>query len=474
LPFMAGIVIDVDGDGADEVFLGGGREQADGLFAFDQQAGAFRDVSAEHDLGKAEHDATMGGVSVDVDRDGWTDLIVARESGLWLYRNEAGRLSGGKLPIELEASTALSIAPGDVNGDGAVDVYVSGYIRNALVEGQTVFTRPYGGYSYLLINDGSGAFRDASQEYGVWRQHNTFTAVFADIDNDRDPDLVVAQDTGRVETYRNDGVAPLTPVDNPSVSSYPMGIAAGDFTGDGVLDFYFSNVGHTLPQALLRGDLAADAPFNPMYMLFRGDGSGAFSDIAEDMHAARLGFGWGVVAADFNLDGWEDIAVAQNYAKFGQPAIIHRYAGKILQNYGGLRFRPVEKRAGAENRLFAISPLVGDFNGDHLPDLIWANLRGPARAFINVTPNPNWIAIRLDDSVSAYNARIEIEAGGRTMVRQVVPAQGLGSDQTATMMVGLGGDTSAETVRVVFRDGETREATNVAAGSVLDWRRDAR
>lgn len=472
LPFMAGVIIDIDGDFRDEVFLGGGRGQADGLFRYDDALGAFANISADHDLSKATDDATMGGAAIDVNGDGTTDLLVARESGIWLYLNHGGRLSGARLPLAIDPTTTpVSIALGDVNKDGRVDFYVSGYLRNALVEGQTVFNRPYGGYSQFFLNVGALQWEDATRAYGFWRQHNTFTAVFADLDNDADSDLVVAQDTGVVETYENTGAPPFRRIANPSVNSYPMGIAAGDFNGDGLLDLYFSNVGHTLPRQLLRGDLPGDAPFNPDYMLFQNGGELAFRDVAAERGAAHIGFGWGVVGADMDLDGWEDLIIAQNYAKFGQPAIIHRYSGRILQNYAGARFRPVEQRAGAANPLFAISPLVGDFNGDQLPDLVWANLRGPARAFINVTPGRRAIAIRLDNDATTLNARILVTAGGRTLTRQIVASQGLSAGQSAKLMIGLGAAARAERVSVIFADGRTVSTDDVAAGSVVDMRR---
>lgn len=50
---MAGVVIDVDNDGSDEVFLGGGRGQPDDLLQYDEVAGGFVDISAESELCKA-------------------------------------------------------------------------------------------------------------------------------------------------------------------------------------------------------------------------------------------------------------------------------------------------------------------------------------------------------------------------------------------------------------------------------------
>jgi hypothetical protein len=476
LPFMAGVVIDLDADGRDELILGGGRGQTDGIFALAADFRSMVDLSGRYTIGKLADDATMGGASTDIDADGLPDLLLARESGVWLFRNLGGSFDDGErvfVPPADDRTTIISISSGDINADGYVDLYLSGYIRNADVEGETIFTKDYGGYAYLLTSEGAGVFTDVTSDWGLRRRHNTFTAVFADIDENGTADLVAAQDTGVVETWRNTGTPPLESISNPSVFSYPMGIAAGDFNDDAHLDFYFSNVGHTLPEGLLRGDLPGAAEFNPNYMLFAGDGKGSFADVATDMRAARLGFGWGAVAADFDLDGLEDIAVAQNYAKFGQPAIIHRYAGKLLLNVDGDHFEPVEMRAGVANRLFAITPLVCDLDGDGRPDLVWVNLNGPARVFLNRMPEAQSVSLHFDDSPSAYGALIEADVRDRRIVRQVVPGQGLASDSSANLIVGLGEAQKIDRLNVTFPDGRVLAFNDVPAGQVLDLRRDA-
>ncbi len=464
LPFLGSAALDIDGDGRDELFLGGGDRQADQIFTFTDSG--FKPLLLT--FAKEAVDATHGAASIDIDNDGDTDLFTARESGVWFHENLGGSFGSEKLPLNLaDNTTPLSIAFADLNQDGLADMYVAGYIKIERVEGETIFADGYGGYSHLYLNAGPDGWRDISKSAGVWRQHNTFVGVFADLDNDADSDLVIAQDTGKVEMYENKGDLTFAPIENPSVYSYPMGVAIGDYNNDGLLDAYFSNVGYTLPPAILRGDLKKEDVFNPSYMLFRNDGGLTFTDTADAMNAAKYGFGWGTVFADMNLDGREDLLAAQNYARFPANDLLQHYPGKILQNYGD-RFQPVEKVSGAENTLFGIAPIVSDFNGDGWPDLVWANLDGASLAYINEGADRNWVKVRLPNKASSINARVTVTtSNGQVQTKQFITSQGLGSDQGRDLIFGLGRDVSATSIRVVFQDGQSREYNNPANGAVI-------
>ena len=464
LPFLASAAIDIDGDGRDELFLGGGDEQADEIFAF--RNGRFEKLPLS--FTKDAVDATHGAATMDIDNDGDTDLFTARESGIWFHENNGGQFGSINLGLGLADNTVpLSIGFGDINKDGLADMYVAGYIKIALVEGETIFSDNYGGFSHLFLNEGGGNWKDISKEAGVWRQHNTFLGVFADLDNDLDSDLVIAQDTGRVELYSNNGDMTFSPIENPSDYSYPMGVAVGDYDNDGLVDLYFSNVGYTLPPAILRGDLKKDDVFNPAYMLFHNEGGLKFTDTAVEMNAARYGFGWGTVMADMNLDGREDMLAAQNYARFPANDLLQHYPGKILQNYGD-KFQPVEKASGAENTLFGIAPIVSDFNGDGWPDLVWANLDGESLAYINKGGDRNWIKVRLPNTAKSLNARVTVTASnGLTQTKQLLTSQGLGSDQGRDLIFGLGDAESATSVTVEFQNGVTRSFDAPANGSLI-------
>jgi len=463
LPFLASAALDIDGDGKDELFLGGGDTQADKIFAYTDQG--FKALPITFD--KESIDATHGAAAIDIDNDGDTDMFTARESGVWFHENLNGTFASEKLDFGIaDNTTPLSLGFGDVNKDGLADMYVAGYIKIGLVEGETIFTGDYGGYSYLMLNEGEGNWRDVSKEAGVWRQHNTFLGTFADLDNDGDSDLVIAQDTGRVEMYANESSGDtirFTPIENPSVYSYPMGVAIGDYDNDGLVDLYFSNVGYTLPPAILRGDLPKDAEFNPSYMLFHNDRNLKFSDVSEEMNAAKYGFGWGTIFADMNLDGKEDILAAQNYARFPVNDLLQHYPGKILQNYGD-KFQPVEKVSGGADSLngskdykFGIAPIVSDFNGDGWPDLVWANLAGESVAHINKGGPRSFIKVRLPNTARSLNAIVTLtDTDGGVQTKQLITSQGLGSDQGRDLIFGLGGAGGAASVKVDFQNGVSR------------------
>lgn len=239
LPFLASAIIDVDGDGVEELFLGGSKNTPDGLFHF--QDNKLTAIEGAWGISKG-NTASLGSVVLDVDNDGRQDLLVAREDGIWLHHNNGESFTAQKLNADMPDDTLpLSIAVADLNRDGAFDMYVAGYIRLNLAEGQTVFREGYGGSSRLFINNGDNTFTDMTDRAGLTYKHNTFQSAFVDIDRDGKEDLVVVHDTGHVVTWRNIGNMKFERVSNPNtnVYGYPMGIGITDLDNDGLPDFFF-------------------------------------------------------------------------------------------------------------------------------------------------------------------------------------------------------------------------------------------
>jgi hypothetical protein len=467
LPFTGAAAFDLDGDGAHELFLGGGADQADGLFRL--HGGGF--VAVDAGLAKPAGVATYGAAALDLDGDGRTDLLVARDDGVTLYRNRGGALVGAPLAVPVnDRSLVISLALGDVDRDGDADLFAAAYLPRAKMEGQNIFNKPgYGASSLLLRNDGDARFTDITAAAGLEYVHNTFQGLFTDLDDDGDPELVVAHDTGQVRIWDNRGDATFVLAPNPTSDAYgyPMGIAAGDVDNDGRTDLFFSNVGTTVPDFLGKGDLRDDQTYLKRWILLRNDGGLRFTDVAEDARVAGYEFSWGAVLEDLNLDGLQDLVVAENYIGF-PPHRLVRLPGRLLLQRPDHTFAAAEARAGVTNPYYEISPLVADFDADGLPDLVRVNLDGPARAFLNRGVGHHFVKVRLPDDARSLDARVTVEtASGARRVGRVTASEGLATDSSHDVTLGLGAETEVRRVEVAFPSGKTVTLTAPPVDTLL-------
>jgi hypothetical protein len=469
LPFLASAAFDATGDGVPELFLGGGAGQSDALYQF--KDGAFTDISATSGITKEGADPTYGAASLDVNQDGKIDLFVARESGIYLYTNSGSTFVGRKLAVPFnDRSVPMSFALADLNNDGWVDLYVPAYLPKAKMEGMNIFNKEgYGATSLLLLNNGDNTFKDITKESGLLYVHNSFQGVFVDLDEDRRLDLVVAHDTGHVKTWKNLGDLKFQDMPNPNSAeySYPMGVGVGDYNNDGRPDLFFSNVGPTVPRFMARGDLRADQVFNSRLLFFRNDGGFKLTDVGAETRTADYEFSWGTLMEDFNLDGRQDLAIAQNFIDFPGHKFF-RLPGRLLIQKGDGTFAAAEQAAGVENRLFAITPLAADWNGDGYPDLVYANLNGPARAFLNLGGGASYLKVALKDEPRSIGAVVTVETeGGRTLTGHFITSEGLCSDSSHVLTFGLGTESGIKRVRIQYITGEVETIERPRVNSTL-------
>lgn len=470
LPFLGSAIIDTDGDGTPEIFMGGGFNQPDMVLAF--EGGSFVDVSATKGKGlsKSPRDTTFGAAVIDADGDGRSDLFVARDNGITLHLNKPSGFESQKLEIPFdEKSTPLSISLTDLNHDGFVDMFVSTYIKLALVEGQNIFNKVgYGSNSLLLMNNGDNTFTDVTSKAGLTYVHNTFVSVFSDVDRDGDQDLVVAHDTGHVRTWRNEGGLTFKSMPNPSsdVFGYPMGVGVGDINNDSRMDFMFSNVSTTPPRFLASGDLTDDQVFHTPLYLFQNEGDFKFTDIAEPAKVGKYEFSWGTVLDDLNNDGREDILIAQNYVSLPLQKIF-KLPGRILMQLPDGTFGSVEEQTGLVNRNYEITPLVADFNNDGYRDIVRVNLDGASRAFLSRAGKNGFVKIILPDTVRSLGALVEVVSGDTKLTQQFTSGEGLASDQSHEMIFGLGAAKNIDSVTIYFADGTKQNVSPPAVGATL-------
>lgn len=469
IPFTASAVIDIDGDGVEELFFGGGIHQTDAFFRF--KDGKFVDITEQTNWTKIVPDKTFGSLALDLDNDGDTDLLVTRQSGVWRYNNHNGKFSGFRLDLDFDAkSVPLSVAVSDLNRDGLFDMYVTGYIARKHVEGETIFNEVYGGVSALYLNKGDNRFDNITKASGLYYQHNTFQGIFIDVDGDNLEDLVVAHDTGTVKTWKNLGGLKFQDMPNPTSDyfSYPMGIAVTDYNNDGSPDFFFSNVGSTTPDSIVRGDLRDEQILNKKWIMFENKGNFQFEDIAQKAKLADYEFSWGALFEDFNLDGRDDLVVSENYVGFPTHMLpAWRLDGRfMLQNDKG-EFAAVGKQAGVRNRFYGVSPLTADFNQDGYPDLIHVNLQGPQKVFLSNGGDANYLKIKLPNNASSIGAKVVVTlADGSLLHNTFIVGEGLCSDQSHILIFGLGSQ-DAKSIAVNYLNGTAATRNGSFANQLL-------
>ncbi|GAB5388814.1 MAG: hypothetical protein Alpg2KO_17820 [Alphaproteobacteria bacterium] len=446
LPFSGGAALDVDGDGQMELFVSPGRNQMPALLRV--ASGTVTDLAAQAGL-SAVNAATHGATAMDMDGNGQTDLILARTDGIWIYHNSDGRFTARQVAYTPpQGATPLNVAVADINADGLPDLYISHFVEAAAFRPATFNDTDHAKRNTLLLNKGEGRFEDITENSGTAGVQNTFHSSFIDLNDDGLPDLVLANNTGPIEIFKNTGKGAFSPVELDSGDGYWMGLGAGDYDADGDTDLIFTNIGVSIPAALVTGDLDKGSQNLELeWRLFRNDGEFNFTDVTADLGLDGFGFGWGAVFADLDLDGTSDILAAQNYIKWP----LHQHmplGGKALLQRDGKYWQASGMKLG--NAHFGQSPVIADFDGDRHADVAWINMAGPARILINQSPAPV-LRVNVPDKPLTGTVRVKLLRGeDRELVwsRQIVQATGMGTDMSPNLFIALPDKDSAYTLAV--------------------------
>ena len=242
-------VADVNRDGMDDIFIGGAKGQASALL-IQQPDGSFG-RSNEKLFAEDSISEDVGATFFDANGDGYPDLYVVTGGNEYtegapalvdrLYLNDGkGNFRKALNALPPLTQSGSRVAAADYDGDGAVDLFVGG----RSVPGR------YGidPQSVLLKNDGKGHFTDVTDRLAPGLSHVGMVtdAVWKDVDGDGRLDLIVVGEWMPITIFHNAGNGRLIKLEVKGLektNGWWNRIIAGDFTGDGKVDFIVGNLG---------------------------------------------------------------------------------------------------------------------------------------------------------------------------------------------------------------------------------------
>ncbi len=377
-------VADVNGDGLDDVFLGGAKDQP-GALLIQTADGRF----ARSNPGLFETDAAseqVGATFLDANGDGRPDLYVVSGGSEYsadspalqdhLYVNDGGgRFHRADDALPAETNSGSRAAAADYDGDGATDLFVGG---RSVPWQYGVAPR-----SMLLHNDGRGHFTDVTERLApeLARVGMVTDGAWRDVDGDGRPDLVVVGEWMPVVVFHNAGRGRLVRAAVPGLersNGWYNRVAVGDFTGHGRADLLLGNLG-------LNTRLRASAT-EPATMLVKDfDGNGYVEQVLSCYNGGRsypITLRDGLLKAlpylkarypnykSYAMAGVDQIFTPQERA--GATAdTAFTFATAIARDEGRGRYTVVP--LPAEAQLAPVSAMLGgDFDGDGARDLLLA------------------------------------------------------------------------------------------------------
>lgn len=403
--------------------------------------------------------AINGAALVDIDGNGTLDLFLGGSNGhaarLWLNNGQAHFT----LPLvdqEFAPTPALEVRRNtygasfsDIDRDGDLDLALGHWDAPGR-----------GGAGHLWLQQ-AGAWSAAESWFTAppWGTTDfSFTPNFADFDNDGWPDLAIASDFGTTHWFANQSGSAMIDRTSAVISDENgMGSAIADYDNDGDLDWFVTAV--WWPGGPNRGGTGTTGN-----RLYRNNGSG-FDDVT-DAAGVRAGYwGWGSCFADFNQDGWLDLFHVNGWPAPQQPGAQFYLVdpARLFISNGDGSFTERSAALGISDTDQGRAIVCADFDNDGDIDVLTQNTGndmltpGQTRLWRNEEGNTHpWLRIRLQQqggNRDAVGARIQISTAGITQMRELAAGNNFLSSNPIEAHFGFGAAIGRSMIRVRWPDG---------------------
>jgi len=442
--------------------------------------GVFTDVTAVAGVGDTGYG--MGCVAADYDNDGDSDLYVTNFGENLLYQN-----NGDGTFIDATAHAGVgngqrwssSCAFVDYDHDGNLDLYVVNYLDYDIAKdrdwydprGRRIYSNPqvYEGVSDTLYrNNGDGTFTDVTKQAGVYNSNGKGLGVTCgDYDNDGRIDIYVANDTTPNFLYRNVGEGRFVDIgpfagaayNEHGVAEGGMGVDFGDYNNDGSLDIFVTNFS------------------NETNTLYHNTADGAlidFTNIAGLGEVSFLKLAFGTKFFDANNDGALDLFVANGHLyPTASDALEYAQTDQLFINTGEETFVDASEGSGEYflTKKVGRGAAFGDYDNDGDTDIFVVNLNEEGILLRNEGGNKhNWLRIKtvgVKSNRDGIGARVEVVTRSHSQMKEIQAGSSYLSGHDLRLLFGLGTETRAETVKIIWPSGAEQTLTDVEANQLL-------
>ena len=448
--------------------------------------GTFTDVTGK--AGVRGEGFGMGVAAGDYDNDGYVDLYVTGVNRNHLFHNNGDgtftdvTVKAGVTGVHPKLGKTWAISAGwfDYDNDGLLDLIVINYVNWSIANEPPCRVGEIRSYcspdnyvgqpSILYHNNGDGTFTDASEQSGIGKHVGKGMGVaFGDYDGDGFVDLFVSNDTYRNFLFHNERngtfreVAILNGVayNEAGKSIAGMGTDFRDIDNDGRPDiFVVGMIGDTFPLFRNRGRDFAD-------ITARSGVAAATSRVT----------GWGSGIMDFDNDGHKDLFAACASILDNSEDIDHvpsKLPNMVLRNSGNGRFENVSALAGTTFQVPAAhrGAAFGDLNNDGKIDVVVLTQNARPEIFMNRSPGKNhWLLLQLVGTSSnrdGLGTRVQVTpAGGVPLYNHATTSVGYAASSDKRVHFGLGAADRAETILIQWPGGIRQVLRDVKADQIL-------
>ncbi len=512
---------DINNDGLDDLYFTS-NQQSNKLYI---NKGDFQFEDITEKAGVQDIGGWSTGVSmIDINQDGWLDIYVCKSGSL-----QNPELRKNKLFINQKNNSFREAAadyglddPGfstqayffDCDLDGDLDMYLVNHrsdFNNNVFINPTIQNQLVPEMSDQLFRNESGRYINITHQSGVANKAWGLSASIGDFNNDRLPDIYVANDFLEPDfLYINQGDGTF----KDEIRTYFNHIAINSMGSD------YADINNDLfPDLVVLDMLAEDhkrskenmatmstenfhkmvaAGYHHQYManmLQLNNGNNTFSEIGQLAGIAKTDWSWAPLLADFDNDGWNDLFVSngiehdlsnqdfrtqmRNKIRKREKVTLEEAIGMMpstkLKNYlfinnRQLGFSKTKKNSGLEEEVNSNGAAYADLDNDGDLDLILNNQSAKAGIYKNNSRN-NYLKLRLkgpEKNMEGIGATVQLFTDSTSQTKQQFVSRGYQSSVSHTLIFGVGNSLKVDSLKITWATGESQILKNVSPNQTLE------